>query len=280
MRFARLGPVGSEIPAVQTAGTTYDLRPLIADIDGDFLEDDPVGRVTAALPSLPVIPDAAGLRFGPPVARPGAIYCIGRNYAAHAREGGAEPPKQIVVFLKPPHTMTGPNDTLVIPVGAAKTDWEVELGVVIGQTAWQLSATDDGLDYIAGYATANDLSEREWQLERSGGQWSKGKSMPGFLPFGPWLVPAGSVEPDDLRLTSFVNGQARQDCRTTDLIFDVSTIIKDLSQFTVLEPGDVVLTGTPEGVALSGRFPFIKAGDVIEVEVEGLGRQHQVAVAQ
>lgn len=278
MHFARLGPSGSEIPVARVGDTTYDLRPVTGDIDGAFLADDPVGRVTAALPTLPVVADAGTLRFGAPVARPGAIYCIGMNYAAHAREGGAEPPQRIVVFLKPAHTLVGPNDDFVLPAGMTKVDWEVELGVVIGRRAWQLSADADGLAYVAGYATANDLSEREWQLELSGGQWSKGKSAPGFLPFGPWLVTADSVDPSDLHLTSFVNGEPRQDSRTSDLIFDVPTIIRDLSQFTVLEPGDIVLTGTPEGVALSGRFGYIVAGDVMEIEVEGLGRQRQVTV--
>lgn len=279
MHFARLGPAGSEIPVARIGDTTYDLRPVTAEIDGAFLGSDPVGRVTAALPVLPVVADADALRFGAPVARPGAVYCIGMNYAAHAREGGSEPPQRIVVFLKPPHTLTGPDDDFVLPAGMTKVDWEVELGVVIGTRAWQLPAGANGLDHVAGYATANDLSEREWQLELSGGQWSKGKSAPGFLPFGPWLVSADSVDPTDLRLRSFVNGSPRQDSSTSDLIFDVSTIVKDLSQFTVLEPGDIVLTGTPEGVALSGRFPYIVPGDVMEIEVEGLGRQRQVTVA-
>lgn len=279
MHIARLGPAGSEIPVAKVGDTTYDLRPITTDIDGAFLEDNPVGRVTAALATLPIVADTETLRFGAPVARPGTIYCIGMNYAAHAREGGAEPPRRIVVFLKPPHTLVGPNDDFELPNGMTKVDWEVELGLVIGKRAWQLPPDANGLDYIAGYATANDLSEREWQLELSGGQWSKGKSMPGFLPFGPWLVSADSVDPGDLHLISFVNGEPRQDSRTSDLIFDVSTIIRDLSQFTVLEPGDIVLTGTPEGVALSGRFPYIEIGDVMEIEVEGLGRQRQVTVA-
>ncbi len=279
MHLARLGPAGSEIPVATVDDTTYDLRPITADIDGAFLADDPVGRVRAALATLPVVADAAARRFGPPVARPGTIYCVGMNYAAHAREGGAEPPQRIVVFLKPTHTLVGPDDDFVLPEGMSKVDWEVELGLVIGTRAWQLPPEANGLEYVAGYATANDLSEREWQLEWSGGQWSKGKSMPGFLPFGPWLVTADSVDPSDLRLMSLVNGESRQDSRTSDLIFDVSTIIRDLSQFTVLEPGDIVLTGTPEGVALSGRFPYITTGDVMEIEVEGLGRQRQVTVA-
>lgn len=279
MQFKRLGPVGSEIPVAVVDGNAYDLRPLTADIDGTFLAGNPVQAVTDALASLPIIDDAATLRVGSPVARPGAIYCIGMNYAAHALEGGSLPPERIVMFMKPSHTVAGPHDDFVAPSGMPKLDWEVELAVVVGKHAWQLGADVDPLDYVAGYTVANDLSERLWQLEISGGQWSKGKSGPGFLPLGPALVPAEHVDPSDLRLQCRINGEHRQDSRTSDLIFDVATIIRDLSQFTVLEPGDVVLTGTPEGVALSGRFPYLQPGDVMELEIEQLGRQSQRVVA-
>lgn len=279
MQFKRLGPVGSEIPVAVVDGTAYDLRPLTADIDGAFLGGNPVQEVTGALATLPVIEDAAALRVGSPIARPGAIYCIGMNYAAHALEGGSLPPERIVMFMKPSHTVAGPDDDFVAPSGMPKLDWEVELAVVVGKHAWQLGADVDPLDYVAGYTVANDLSERLWQLEISGGQWSKGKSGPGFLPLGPALVPAAHVDPADLRLQCRINGEHRQDSRTSDLIFDVATIIRDLSQFTVLEPGDVVLTGTPEGVALSGRFPYLQPGDVMELEIEHLGRQSQRVVA-
>ncbi|WP_269937882.1 fumarylacetoacetate hydrolase family protein [Arthrobacter sp. HY1533] len=279
MQFKRLGPVGSEIPVAVVDGTAYDLRPLTADIDGAFLGGNPVQAVTDALASLPVIEDAASLRVGSPIARPGAIYCIGMNYAAHALEGGSLPPERIVMFMKPSHTVAGPDDDFVAPSGMPKLDWEVELAVIVGKHAWQLGADVDPLDYVAGYTVANDLSERLWQLEISGGQWSKGKSGPGFLPLGPALVPAEHVDPADLRLQCRINGEHRQDSRTSDLIFDVATIIRDLSQFTVLEPGDVVLTGTPEGVALSGRFPYLQPGDVMELEIEQLGRQSQRVVA-
>ncbi|RZU63724.1 2-keto-4-pentenoate hydratase/2-oxohepta-3-ene-1,7-dioic acid hydratase in catechol pathway [Microterricola gilva] len=275
MQFRRLGPLGAEIPVVAIDGTVYDLRPLTADIDGAFLENDPVGTVQRALAELPVLDDADSLRVGAPVARPGAIYCIGMNYAAHALEGGSLPPERIVMFMKPPHTVAGPDDDFVAPSGMPKLDWEVELAVVIGKRAWQLDDAADPMDHVAGYTLANDLSERLWQLEISGGQWSKGKSGPGFLPLGPDLVPAAEIDPGNLRLQSRVNGEHRQDSRTSDLIFDVATIIRDLSQFTVLEPGDVVLTGTPEGVALSGRFPYLAPGDVMELEIENLGLQRQ-----
>lgn len=279
MRFRRLGPVGAEIPVVVIDGATFDLRPVTADIDGAFLAGDPVGAVKGALDALPLVEAPESLRVGAPIARPGAIYCIGMNYAAHARESGAEPPERLVVFMKPPHTVAGPDDDFVAAPGMPKLDWEVELAVVIGARAWQLGEADDPMAHVAGYAVANDLSERYWQLEVSGGQWSKGKSGPGFLPLGPDLVPASELDPGDLRLQSRVNGEPRQDSRTSDLVFDVATIVRDLSQFTVLEPGDVILTGTPEGVALSGRFPYLSPGDVVELEIEHLGLQRQRVVA-
>lgn len=279
MQFQRLGPLGAEIPTVLTKGTHYDLRSITPDIDGTFLANDPVATVERALPSLPVISNPNELRIGSPIARPTAIYCIGMNYAAHAREGGSLPPERIVVFMKPPHTVAGPNDDFVAPSGMSKLDWEVELAVVMGARAWQLDEHANPMDYVAGYTVANDISERYWQLEVSGGQWSKGKSGPGFLPLGPSLVTAESIDPGDLRLQSRVNSEPRQDSRTSDLIFDVPTIVRDLSQFTVLEPGDVILTGTPEGVALSGRFPYLAPGNVMEVEIEKLGSQRQQVVA-
>lgn len=275
MQFQRLGPRGTEIPVARIDGTAYDLRSVTADIDGTFLANSPVATVEQALPSLPVIANPKELRIGSPIARPGAIYCVGMNYAAHAREGGSQPPERIVMFMKPPHTVAGPDDDFVAPAGMNKLDWEVELAIVIGTRAWQLGPHTDPMDYVAGYTVANDLSERYWQLEVSGGQWSKGKSGPGFLPLGPVLVTADSINPGDLRLQSRVNSQPRQDSRTSDLIFDVPTIIRDLSQFTVLEPGDVILSGTPEGVALSGRFPYLTPGDVMELEIEHLGAQRQ-----
>lgn len=280
MKFQRLGPVGAEIPVAVIDDRTVDLRSITPDITGEFLANDPIGIVTAALGSLPEVADASTLRIGAPVARPNSIYCVGMNYAAHAREGGAEPPERIIIFMKPSHTVAGPNDDLIAPADAHKIDWEVELAVIVGRRAWRLGEDDDVRDVIAGYAVANDLSERAWQLEVSGGQWSKGKSGPGFLPLGPDVVPASLVDATDLRLRSWVNGEARQDSSTSDLILDVETIIRDLSQFTVLEPGDVILTGTPEGVALSGRFPYISVGDVMELEIEGLGHQSQRVVAE
>lgn len=214
-------------------------------------------------------------RIGSPIGRPGAVLCIGLNYAAHAAESGAAPPTSPVLFLKTPTTVGGPNDTVDVPRRSAKTDWEVELGVVIGKRAHYLDSPKDSADYIAGWIAANDISERTFQLEISGGQWSEGKSAPGFSPLGPWLVTPDEVDVRNLRLRSWVNGEPRQDSNTSDLIFPVDFIIWHLSQYLALEPGDVVLTGTPEGVALSGRFPYISAGDVVEIEIEGLGCQRQ-----
>ncbi|TDQ02516.1 MULTISPECIES: fumarylacetoacetate hydrolase family protein [unclassified Leifsonia] len=275
MRFMRLGEPGAEIPVVTDGTTTWDLRPLTADIDGAFLSDDGLTRAEAAagagdLPEL----DPAGLRIGAPIARPQSVICIGMNYAAHARESGSEPPTDIVVFYKHPNTVVGPNDDILLPPGSTTTDWEVELAVVIGKRARYLDSPEQAIDHIAGFAVANDVSEREYQLQRSLGQWSKGKSFETFNPLGPWLVSAAEVgDGSGLGIRSRVNGESRQDSNTSDLIFNVAEIVYRLSRFTVLEPGDLINTGTPEGVGLSGRFPYLAAGDEVEVEVDGLGAQ-------
>ncbi len=238
-------------------------------------------KVSAALAdgTLPVLADAETLRVGAPIAKPGTIVCIGMNYAAHAAESGSEPPSVPVLFFKAANTIAGPNDTVTLPRGSEKTDWEVELGIVIGRRASYLDSVEQSLDHVAGFVLANDLSERAFQLEESGGQWSKGKIAPGFSPLGPWVVTPDEVDHEKLRLRSWVNGEPRQDSSTADLIFDVAHIIHHLSQYMVLDPGDVVLTGTPEGVALSGRFPYLQPGDVVELEIDGLGRQRQDVVA-
>ncbi|MFE5410831.1 fumarylacetoacetate hydrolase family protein [Microbacterium sp. NPDC056569] len=281
MKFARLGESGSEVPVVLDGDRHLDLRPLTSDVDGRFLADDPVGRTSAAIAAglLPELDGADALRIGAPIARPSAVVCIGLNYAAHAAESGVAPPRAPVMFLKTPNTVVGPNDAVTIPRGSDKTDWEVELGVVIGRRAAYLDSPADAAAHIAGYVTANDLSERTFQLEVSGGQWSKGKCAPGFNPTGPWLVTPDEVDPQALRLRSLVNGEPRQDSSTADMIFPVDHIVWHLSQFLALEPGDLVLTGTPEGVALSGRFPYLRPGDVVDIEIEGLGAQRQEFVA-
>ena len=281
MRFARLGTLGAEIPVLLDGDRAYDLRPVANDVDGGFLASGGIDRARAALAAgtLDEVADAASLRVGAPIARPSAVYCIGMNYAAHAAESGSAPPEHLVMFMKSPNTVVGPYDDVAIPRGSSKTDWEVELGVVIGRRASYLASPVEAREHIAGYVTANDLSERDWQLAVSGGQWSKGKSAPGFCPTGPWLVTADEIDADDVRLTSFVNEEPRQDSRTSDLIFGIDRIVHELSQVLVLEPGDLILTGTPEGVALSGRFPYLAPGDVVELEIEGLGRQRQHVVS-
>lgn len=277
MRLLRLGPAGEERPAVEADGTTYDLTPVTGEIDGAFLASDGVARVRDALDAgrLPVL-DPGRLRVGAPIARPSAVLCIGQNYAAHAAESGSEPPPTPIVFLKTPNTVVGPDDDVLIPPGAQRVDWEVELAVVMGRQASYLDSPDDADAYIAGYAVANDVSERAFQLEQSGGQWSKGKCCPTFNPLGPWLVPADEIgDPQRLGVRSWVNGEVRQDSTTADMIFPVRHLVWHLSQYLTLEPGDVIDTGTPEGVALSGRFPYLSAGDVMELEIDGLGRQRQ-----
>ena len=277
MELLRLGAVGEERPYVRAAdGTVHDLSSITADIDGVFLAADGVARARAALEAgdLPVA-DVEGLRVGAPIARPGAVVCIGMNYAAHAAESGSEPPKQPIVFFKHPNTVVGPDDDVLVPRGSAKTDWEVELAVIIGKQARYVDTDEEALACVAGYAVSNDVSERAFQIEQSGGQWSKGKCCETFNPLGPALVPADEVDPGNLDLKSWVNGEPRQDSNTRDMVFSVAALIRDLSQYMVLSPGDILNTGTPEGVALSGRFPYLSPGDTMELEIEGLGRQKQ-----
>lgn len=261
-------------------GVDFDLRGVTVDLDGEFFEADGIARVKVAHAAgeLPVLEESAALRVGAPVARPSAIVCVGMNYAAHAAESGAQPPSDVIMFLKTPNTISGPFDDVPLPRRSEKSDWEVELGVVIAKRVSYLDSVDDAVDAVAGFVVGNDLSERAWQLEALGGQWSKGKSAPRFSPLGPELVTPDQIDFRALRLWSTVNGEPRQDSSTADMIFDVPHIIWTLSQYLALEPGDVVLTGTPEGVALSGRFPYLKVGDVVELGIDGLGVQRQVIV--
>jgi 2-keto-4-pentenoate hydratase/2-oxohepta-3-ene-1,7-dioic acid hydratase in catechol pathway len=279
VKFMRLGPMGAERPVLLDGDRYLDLSGLTAELDGAFFAGDGVARVRAARRELPTI-DVTGLRVGAPVARPGAVLCIGQNYAAHAAESGAQPPTAPIVFYKAPNTVVGPYDEVLIPRGSTRTDWEVELAVVIGRRARYLASPAEALHCVAGYVLSNDVSERDFQLDQSGGQWSKGKSCETFQPLGPWLVTPDELgDPQRLRLRSWVNGEARQDSSTEDMIFAVGYLIWHLSQYTVLDPGDVLNTGTPQGVALSGRFPYLSAGDVMEVEIDGLGRQRSTLAA-
>ena len=280
MRLLRVGEVGRERPLVEIDGVTYDASS-VGDFDPAFWAAGGAELLTRRLAAGELSRvDAADERIGAPVAHPSAIICIGQNYAAHAAESGAEPPSEPIVFLKTPNTIAGPNDDVVIPRGSLRSDWEVELALVIGRPAWRCADPAEAAGCIGGYLVANDLSEREWQLERSGGQWSKGKCVPGYLPLGPYVVTADEYDPADKRLRSWVNGDPRQDSRTADMIFSPAEIVHDLSQYMRLEPGDIISTGTPQGVALSGRFAYLSPGDVVELAVDGLGTQRQHVVAE
>jgi 2-keto-4-pentenoate hydratase/2-oxohepta-3-ene-1,7-dioic acid hydratase in catechol pathway len=277
MKLVRIGPPGRERPAaLQDDGRALDLSGVLP--DGAGLTSQALADVAAAVAggSLPEV-EVAGQRLGSPLPRPGKIVCIGLNYRDHAAETGAAIPVEPIVFLKTPDTVVGPDDEVLVPRGSTKTDYEVELGVVIGSRARYLDSAEEGLAAVAGYVVSHDVSEREFQLER-GGQWDKGKNCETFNPLGPWFVTADEVgDPGDLGLRCWVNGDLRQDGSTKDLIFGVGELVRYLSQFMVLEPGDVVNTGTPAGVALGhpDPKPYLRAGDVVELEIDGLGRQRQ-----
>ncbi|MEU1286329.1 fumarylacetoacetate hydrolase family protein [Kitasatospora sp. NPDC005856] len=279
MKLLRVGPAGAERPVVLGEdGTAYDLSGRARDLDGAFLAGlDPAALARdAAAGVLPVV-DLDGLRVGAPVARPGKVVGIGLNYRDHAAEAGAAIPAEPVIFLKPSSTVVGPYDEVLVPRGGEKTDYEAELAIVIGRTARYLDSHAEAAGVIAGYTIANDVTERAFQFER-GGQWDKGKSAETFTPLGPWLVTADEVaDPQALTLRLWVNGEQRQHGSTAEMIFPVLELVRYTSWFTVLEPGDVIITGTPAGVTL-GRpgTPFLAPGDVVEIEIDGLGRQRQV----
>lgn len=276
MKLMRVGPPGAERPVVLTDHGAVDASAVTEDFDSAFLASGGIERLRSQLHILPAI-DIAGLRIGPPLRRPGHVVCIGLNYTLHAQESGMDIPSEPIVFSKAPNTVVGPNDKILIPPGSVRTDWEVELAVVIGKTARYLPDQQAALEVIAGYAISNDVSERDYQLER-GGQWIKGKSCETFNPFGPWLVTADEIaDPQQLALTLSVNGQVLQDGGTDDMIFGVAHLVWYLSQFMVLDPGDIINTGTPKGVGLGLTPPmFLTAGDVVDVSITGLGEQRQV----
>jgi 2-keto-4-pentenoate hydratase/2-oxohepta-3-ene-1,7-dioic acid hydratase in catechol pathway len=279
MRLMRLGAPEEEAPAVLSDdGRLLDLTPLTADIDGSFLSGGGISRIRAAIEAgeLPELAATDGLRIGPPVARPGKIVCIGLNYRDHAAETGAAIPQRPVVFMKDPGTVVGPYDEVLIPRGSTRTDWEVELAVVIGATARYLASPDAATRCVAGYTISHDVSEREFQLDFSP-QWDLGKSCETFNPLGPWLVTADAVpDPQALGLRLSVNGEVRQDGHTKDMIFDVPYLVWYLSQYMVLRPGDVINTGTPAGVALGlPGTPYLRSGDTVELSIDGLGSQRQ-----
>ncbi|MFD9542272.1 fumarylacetoacetate hydrolase family protein [Streptomyces sp. NPDC060022] len=278
MKLLRLGAPGEERPAVRTDdGRVLDLSSVTPDIDGAFFASNGLDRARAALASgeLPAL-DAEGVRIGAPVARPGKVVCVGLNYRDHAAETGAQIPGRPVVFMKDPGTVIGPYDEVLIPRGSSRTDWEVELGVVIGTRARYLESPQQALGHIAGYAVSHDVSEREFQLDYSP-QWDLGKSCETFNPLGPWLVTADEIDdPQNLALRLTVNGVKRQRGSTRDMIFQVAYLVAYLSNYMVLEPGDVINTGTPAGVALGlPGNPYLRPGDTVELDIDGLGSQRQ-----
>ncbi|MEM7723008.1 MAG: fumarylacetoacetate hydrolase family protein [Pseudomonadota bacterium] len=267
MRFLRYGPKGAERPGfMDEEGRVRDLSDQVGDLSGDTL-----GRLSEIRPEGPLVPGMP--RFGPPVAGVGKMVCIGRNYAEHAAETGSDLPTEPMIFMKATSAIQGPTDPIAIPRGATKLDWEVELAVVIGRAAKYVSEAD-ALNHVAGYAAANDVSERGFQWER-GGQYTKGKSCDTFGPLGPFLVTPDEVgDPQDLPLKLWVNGEIRQDGTTADMVFGVAHLISYLSQFFTLHPGDVIATGTPSGVGAGMSPPqFLQAGDRVALEIGPLGRQ-------
>lgn len=275
----RFGEAGYERPAIlDKDGTIRDVSSLVSDFAPDTVSSLMLGTLTRAdLSSLPEVP--AGTRLGPPIARTGHFLAIGLNYADHAEESGMPIPTEPIIFSKAPSSLSGPNDDVVIPRGSVKTDWEVELAVIIGEQCHYVDE-DQALSMVFGYALCNDVSEREFQAER-GGQWIKGKSAPTFGPLGPWIVTADEIaDPQDLDMYLDVNGERCQTGNTRTMIFSVAHIVSYVSQFMALEPGDIITTGTPPGVGM-GMKPqrFLKAGDEMRLGIAGLGEQRQKVVA-
>lgn len=279
MKLLRFGPKGDEKPGLlDENGTIRDLSGVIDDVAGDALSDESLAKLREVDPaSLPVVDGSP--RIGACVGQVGKFVCVGLNYADHAAESGMDLPEEPVIFFKATSSIIGPNDDVEIPRTSVKSDWEVELGVVIGKHTKYVSV-EDALDHVAGYCVVNDLSERDFQIHRSG-QWVKGKSCDTFGPIGPWLVTRDEVpDPQNLSMYLEVNGHRYQDGSTKTMHFEVATVVSHLSQFMSLQPGDVISTGTPPGVGM-GQTPetYLKPGDKIELGVEGLGVQRQNVVA-
>ena len=277
MKFLRYGPKGAERPAIlDRNGGIRDLSALCADLSGNVLTD--LSRFAALdLAALPLV--SGDHRIGPCVGGTGKFMCIGLNYADHAAEGGMTVPPEPVLFMKATSAISGPNDPIVIPRGSEHTDWEVELGVVIGKPAKYVTEAE-AMDHVAGFCIVHDVSERAFQTRRSG-QWTKGKSCDSFGPIGPWLVTPDEVtDPQALGLWLSVNGQMMQNGTTAPMVHKVRTLVSYLSQFMTLHPGDIISTGTPPGVGDGMRPPrYLRPGDVVELGVEGLGRQRQTVIA-
>ena len=272
MKLARLGKFGSERPAIVISDTeAVFVDDVVADFNRETLSNGAIEKLKKLdLSSRPKV-KISDYRLGSPVARPTKAICVGLNYAKHARESGAEPPKEPVIFMKAPDTVIGGFDDIVIPPNSVKTDYEVEICVVIGKDALYLDSPAKAKEHILGYTISQDVSERHWQIERSG-QWVKGKSFPTFNPVGPWIVTADEFDPSDVRLWSTVDGEKRQDSKTSDMIFGIDHCVWYISQFMELKAGDIINTGTPEGVGM-GHKPekYLKPGQVVETGIDGLG---------
>ena len=282
MQLIRFGEKGKEKPGIRHKGKRKDCSIYFKDWNADFFRRGGMKGLQMLLDhrveQLPLVPEDA--RWGSPIARPGMILCVGLNYSDHAAESGMETPKEPVLFMKATNTISGPYDEVLIPVGSTKLDWEVELGIIMGQDAYNLKDEKAAEVCIAGYSVVHDLSERAFQLEK-GGQWVKGKSCPGFSPVGPYLVSKDEVGSDinDLDMILAVNNETRQKGNTKKMIFKTAHIVWYASQFMQLEAGDLILTGTPPGVGLGMKPPvFLQDGDKVELEIEGLGRQKQKIV--
>ncbi len=280
MKLIRFGLFRKEKPGVEIGpGVRKDCSQYFSDWNSEFFAGNGLVHLADLLKtkmnSLPDVP--AGIRLGAPIARPGKVLCIGLNYSDHARESGQPVPKEPIVFMKAANCVVGPFDDIVIPRNSRKTDWEVELALVIGSEARYLGSPKDAVNHIAGYCVSNDVSEREFQLER-GGQWTKGKSCDSFNPLGPWLVTADEIpNAGNLSMTLDVNGRRMQSGNTSTMVFNCGFLVHYLSQFMTLEPGDLVSTGTPPGVGLGMKPPqYLKAGDTVELSIDGLGHQKQL----
>ena len=281
MKLIRFGTFGNEKPGVHLNGKNYDVSSFVNDFDETFFANDGLQKLANELTNtkdlIKEISDDT--RLGCPVARPSKIVCVGLNYAKHAKETNAAIPSEPILFLKSTTSIVGPNDAIIIPKNSVKTDWEVELAVVISKRASYVEE-QDAMNYIAGYCLHNDVSERAFQLER-GGTWDKGKGCDSFAPLGPWLVSKDEIpDPHHLRLWLSLNGKIVQDSNTDDLIFNVPYLISYISQFMTLLPGDIISTGNPAGVGLGMNPPlYLKPGDVVELGIDGLGKSKQIAAA-
>lgn len=281
MKLIRYGQAGAEKTGVIIDDKKYDTSAFGEDYNERFFETDGINRLAAFVEenkaNLPLVSDSE--RLGSPIARPSKLVCIGLNYAKHAQETNAQIPQEPILFFKSTTSIVGPNDEIMLPKDSLKTDWEVELALVIGKKASYVSK-EEALDYVAGYVLHNDVSERAFQLER-GGQWAKGKGCDTFAPLGPWLVTKDEIQnPNNLRLWLKLNGKTMQDGNTDDFIFDIAHVVSYLSEFMTLLPGDVISTGTPHGVGLGFNPPiYLKAGDVVELGIDGLGESKQTVIA-